>query len=168
MLKKDLKEFDKNLFVDLEDKWGILTVGDKKIGCNSMAVSWGNVGILWGEKVGIVYIRKSRYTYEFAKRSDSFTLSFLPHKYDNAKKVFGTKSGRDVDKYAVSGLHKTYEPDYDGFYLEEAEYVLKMKKIYELDIPYDKLPDYLKDKYYKDGDMHTMFVCKITHFLVKE
>ena len=115
MLKKDLKEFDKNLFVDLEDKWGILTVGDKKMGCNSMAVSWGNTGILWGEKVGIVYIRKSRYTYEFAKRSDSFTLSFLPHEYDNAKKVFGNKSGRDVDKYAVSGLHKTYEPDYDGF-----------------------------------------------------
>ena len=168
MLKKDIKEFDKNIFTDLDKTWGIVTAGDKTIGCNSMTISWGGIGVLWGINVGIVYIRKSRYTYEFAKKSESFTISFLSDKYKKEKALFGSKSGRDIDKYEATGLHKCYEPDYDGYYIAEADYVLKMKKIYELDIPYDKLPDNLKERYYPDGDMHTMFVCKITHYLEKE
>ena len=39
MLKKELTDFNKNIFTDLDKTWGIVTVGDKNIGCNSMTIS---------------------------------------------------------------------------------------------------------------------------------
>lgn len=168
MLKKDLTEFNKNVFDSFDNTWGILTCGDKNIGCNSMTISWGGLGVLWNLNVGIVYVRKSRYTYDFAKNSDSFTISFLNDNYKKEKSVFGSKSGRDLDKYASTGLHKCFEPDFNGYYIAEADYVFRMKKIYEIDLPYEKLPEEIKNKHYNDGDIHTMFVCKIVDYLEKE
>ncbi len=168
MLKKNILSFNKNVFNDIGNLWPILTCGDNKIGYNAMTVSWGGFGVLWGKNVAFVFVRQSRYTYEFIENSNSVTLSFLSDEYKNAKALFGSKSGRDVDKFKETGLHATFDVDYNGYYIAESEYVLKLKKLYSVDIPYEKLPQNIIDKYYPNGDMHRMYVCEVSQYLENE
>lgn len=168
MLKKKLTEFKYNVFTEFNDTWPILTAGDRTTGFNSMTVSWGGLGVLWGKNVAFVFVRKSRYTYEFMEKADSVTLSFLSDEYKEAKSLFGSASGRATDKYTASGLHATLDIDFNGYYVAEADFVLKMKKLYSVDIPYERLPEDIRNRYYPKGDMHTMYVCEITQFLKNE
>ena len=75
---------------------------------------------------------------------------------------------RDLDKVKECGLHYTYDPDFNGAYITEADYCFKMKKLYSVDIPYESLPQDILDRYYPKGDMHRMYVCEIKQFLSKE
>lgn len=168
MLKKNIKEFKYNVFTELNEKWPILTCGDRVNGFNSMVVSWGGLGVLWGKNVAYVFVRHSRYTFDFIEKSESVTLSFLNDSYNEAKKVFGSKSGRDINKFEETGLHATLDLDFNGYYVCEADYVLKMKKLYSVDLPYEQLPDSIKDRFYPNGDMHRMYVCEITQYLENE
>lgn len=168
MLKKNINTFNKNVFNEIGKTWPILVSGDRTIGYNGMTVSWGGLGVLWGKNVGFVFVRKSRHTYNFTEKSDSFTLSFLGDDYKDAKSYFGSKSGRDVDKFKDANLHATLDLDFNGYYVSEASFVLKMKKIYSVDIPYENLPEDIKSTYYSNGDMHTMYVCEIVQYLEVE
>lgn len=168
MLKKNIEDYKKNIIKELAISNPILTAGDKNTGFNSLLVGWGGIGVLWGKKVAFVFVRKSRYTYQFLKKSESVTLSFLNDTFEKEKKVMGTVSGRDKDKMKETGLHYTYDPDYDGAYIEEADYCFKMKKLYSVDLPISSLPENLIDRYYPSEDIHTMVVCEIKQFLVKE
>ena len=67
MLRKNLDEYKENIFQDLGKKGAILTAGDKIHGFNSLTVSWGGLGLLWGKSVAFVFVRGSRYTYQDRK-----------------------------------------------------------------------------------------------------
>ena len=77
-------------------------VGDK---VNSMTIGWGTIGIEWERPVFVAYVRTSRFTYEMLKGNGEFTIN-VPIG-DFPKKVlglFGSQSGRDMDKIAQSGV----------------------------------------------------------------
>ena len=42
---------------------------------NSMTAGWGGFGVLWGRDVASIYVRNTRYTYEFLEKEPYFTLS---------------------------------------------------------------------------------------------
>ncbi len=168
MLKKNLDIYNRNIFTELGKHYAVCTAGDKKTGFNCLTVSWGGLGVLWGKNVAYLFVRKSRYTYEFLQRSESITLSFLGDAYKEAVSILGTTSGRSIDKMKLANLNYTYDPDFDGAYIEQASYCFKMKKLYTVDLPFEKLPQDIITRYYPDGDMHTMFVCEIRQYLVKE
>lgn len=168
MLKKNLETYSRNIFTELGKNYAVCTAGDKKIGFNCLTVSWGGIGVLLGKNVAYIFVRKSRYTYGFMQKSDSITLSFLSEAYKDAVSILGTTSGRETDKMQLAKLNYTYDPDFDGAYIEQASYCFKMKKLYAVDLPYEMLPKNLMDQYYPSGDMHTMYVCEIKQYLVKE
>ncbi len=168
MLKKSLSDFNQNIFEAIGQDYMIVTAGDKTVGFNCLTASWGGFGVLWGKPVAYIFIRKSRYTYQFIDKSKQITLSFLDNRYQSAKKIIGTKSGRDIDKMAETGLHYTYDPDYNGAYIEECDFCFKTSKLYAVDMPYESLPEDIKERYYAQGNEHTMFVCEIKQYLVKE
>lgn len=168
MLKKNLNQFNNNVFSSFEHVCPILTAGDREHGFNSMLVSWGGLGVLWGKRVAFVFVRHSRNTFDYIENSNSITLSFLPEKYKEQKGVFGSKSGRDIDKFKETGLHATFDADYDGYYVCESDFVLKMKKMYSIDIPYEQLDEKIKNQFYNTGDVHKMYVCEIIQYLENE
>ena len=168
MLKKSVNEFLSKPFNEFNSNWPILVAGDVNNGFNGMTVSWGGLGTLWNKPVAFVFVRKSRFTYEKIEKSDSVTLSFLNKDYLDAKKFFGTKSGRDVNKFEETNIHPTLDVDMNCYYIAEADYVLKMKKLYSVEIPFDKLPQDLIDRFYFNNDMHVMYVCEVKQYLVKE
>ena len=76
--------------------------GDK---INSMVIGWGHIGRVWERPVFITYVRDCRYTYEMLKQNPEFTVNVPINGFDqNAFRICGTQSGRDMNKIAEAGL----------------------------------------------------------------
>ncbi len=93
-IKKDINEVEFSPAKAIGDNWAILTGCDGD-GFNSMTVSWGAAGVLWSKPCVFVFVRPSRYTYEFMEKGDRFSLSLLPEGMHKKVDVFGSKRGRD-------------------------------------------------------------------------
>ncbi len=162
----DPNAFTAKPFADLGKNWALLTAG-KEDAFNSMTVSWGAVGELWGKHVVFVFVRPQRYTYEFCEKNDYMSLSIMPDGYQKQLGVFGRRSGRDCDKYAETGLTPAFCDE--TAYCEEAQSVFVLKKIAVFDFD----PDSFIDKAiipdcYPNHDFHRVYVGEITKLLVKE
>ena len=154
----DKMEF--NPFTKIGKEWALVSAGDKTR-CNTMTVSWGGVGVLWGKNVGFIFIRDSRYTKEFLDNGDLFSLSFLNEDYRDALNYCGSHSGRgEEDKFAAAGLTKAFRHDIP--YPDEANLVFLCRKMAAVPVSEDSFTDStLMDKWYSDHDMHMMYVGEI-------
>ena len=62
-------EFTTDILSVFDKKWTLLSAWDKNK-FNTMTISWGGLGTLWGKPVATVYVRKSRYTHDFMEDND--------------------------------------------------------------------------------------------------
>lgn len=159
-----IDELDFNPFNLIGKEWGLVSAGTKE-SANTMTISWGGVGILWGKKVAFVFIRDSRYTKEFIDANDFFSISFLKDTYRDALNYCGTHTGRGCDKLADAGLTWNYKHSIP--FVDEAELVYLCNKLSATRITEDSFisPDIKKN--YTDGDMHTMYVAEIIEALAR-
>ena len=161
-----VEDFLVNAVTLFRDNWGLLTAGTVE-SHNTMTVSWGMLGELWGEDAAMVFVRPQRYTKQFMDANASFTLSFLP-KDSESKRIHGicgTKSGRDINKPAEAGL--TPVALEDSVYYEQAQSVILCRKLAAQDFdPACFLSDIPRD-IYTERDYHTLYVGKIERILVK-
>lgn len=98
-----VEQLKDNPFTLINKDWMLITAGDAEKH-NTMTASWGGVGELWGKYVSTIYIRPQRYTLEFVEREEYYSLCFFGPEYRQALSLCGSKSGRDVDKDAATGL----------------------------------------------------------------
>ena len=98
-----------------------------------MTIGWGGLGELWQKPVCTVYVRQSRYTFQFMESHDYFTVSVLPESRKDVLLLCGTKSGRDTDKISTCGLTVCYGAG-DAPFFDEAELVLVCRKLYAQDM----------------------------------
>ena len=157
------------VFDRIGKEWMLITAkGKNEAGqevVNTMTASWGGMGILWNRPVAFCFIRPQRYTYQFTEQSERFSLSFLGEQYRDALKLCGTKSGRDLDKFAAAGITPS---EADGVpYVKEAELVFLCRKLYADDLKKQcfLLPDLLAN--YKEDDFHRVYVVEIESVLKK-
>ena len=61
-LKKEIniKELSGNFVKMISEDWALLTAGENDC-FNTMTVSWGGIGELWGKDVCFVFVRPQRY-----------------------------------------------------------------------------------------------------------
>ena len=146
----------------ISDDWALVTAGNEQK-WNTMTVSWGTVGELWGKDVAIIFIRPQRYTKEFLEREALFTMCFFDETYRKALAFCGSKSGRDYDKAKETGLTPIFTNGTVGF--KEAKYTLICKKIAKLSMrPEDFLdPDIMQN--YPADDYHIVYVGEIVKTL---
>lgn len=160
----DLLEF--NPFTKIGKEWAaIVTEVDGK--ANAMTASWGSVGVLWGKNVANIFIRESRYTKEMIDNSDTFSLCFFEDtKMHSTLSYLGQVSGRDEDKIAGARLHINHIKDVP--IIDEAKFVLICRKLSATPITADQFIDpTIKNTWYKDNDMHTMYVGEILEVLAR-
>lgn len=86
----------------LDQEWAILVGGGERP--NPMTVSWGGLGTLWNRPVVTIYVRPTRHTYQLLEQHREFTLNFLGPGGRPALNVCGSATGRDEDKWQLSGL----------------------------------------------------------------
>ena len=144
----------------IADDWALLTAGTPS-DFNTMTVSWGGVGELWGRDVVFVFVRPQRYTREFMEKYDRFTLSFFDGGCKAEMGLCGRKSGRDTDKWAETGLVPA--PFGDAVSFESAKTVLVCKKLAKWDLTPDGFLDSSIAANYTAGDYHRMYVGAIEH-----
>lgn len=166
---KTISPFDitDNVFKLLDRDWMLVTAGTMD-DFNTMTASWGHMGILWNLPVAIAYIRPQRYTYQFANRYEDYTLSFFPETCRSALQFCGSRSGRDTDKIAVTGLTPV-STKRGNVMFQEARLVLECRKIYQDDLKKKNflLPEVALKNYPKD-DFHRFYMGEIVSVIIKD
>lgn len=164
MKKTDLKTLgQENAFDLIGTQWMLVTAGNEDK-FNTMTASWGGLGFLWNKPVAFVFIRPERYTHEFVEASDRMTLSFYAKEWRKALQLCGTKSGRDTDKVAATGLTPV-KLESGAITFEEARLTLDCRKLFKADM---KVSDFVNKKvmeqWYNDkpgGSLHSVYVVEI-------
>ncbi len=162
MLKSvDINEVKKSAPKLIGKDWMLVTAGNPE-SCNTMTASWGGMGELWNRPVVMIFVRPTRYTYEFVEREDFFTVSFFEEKHRKALHLCGSVSGRKVDKISASGLTPVLS-EHGSTYFSEAKLVCECRKIYFADIDPKNFLDEKIVKHYPHNDFHRMFVGEIVN-----
>jgi hypothetical protein len=147
--------------------WMLISAKKKDGSINTMTASWGGVGVLWGKTVAFCFIRPQRYTLEFVKEAECFSLSFFGGAQKEALTLCGRTSGKDCDKIAKAGLHPIDLEGVPAF--REATKVLKVKKLYkDLIRPEGFLDPALESKNYPAKDYHVVYVAEILEVFERE
>ena len=158
MKEINIREIGKSPVELIADGWGLVTAGngDK---FNTMTVSWGAVGEIWGKDAAFVFIRPQRYTFEFIEKEDIFTLSFYGAEYKDALRICGSKSGRDIDKAEVCGLTPVSVDG--GITFEQAEYTIVCRKMASQFFDPAGFVDSSIENNYANKDYHKMYIGEI-------
>lgn len=154
-----------NPFSKIGKEWALVSAGSRQ-NVNTMTISWGGMGVMWGKNVVFVFIRDTRYTKELIDRNEFFSLTFLSEKYREALNYCGSHSGRDEDKIANAGLTSNVKIGIP--YIDEGNLVLLCHKLSATRITEDSFLSHdIKDKWYGDGNMHTMYIAEIMEVLAR-
>lgn len=155
-----------NVFKLMDKDWMLITAGTRDH-VNTMTASWGHLGIMWNLPVAICYIRPQRHTFGFANEHDYYTLSFFGEKHREILRFCGSKSGRDHDKIAETGLIPL-ETEAGNIFFEQARLVLECRKIYQDDMRADKFvrPEIARKNYPKN-DFHRFYYGEIINVLAR-
>lgn len=151
-------DFDVSAFKIFDKEWALLTAGTPEH-WNTMTISWGGLGTLWGRPVATVYVKPIRYTHEFMEESEYFTVSFYPEEYRKALGLLGSRSGRDGDKVKASGLTPVALEKAVTF--SQARATLLCKKIYRQDLDLAAMPGEVAESVYKTEAPHTMYIGEV-------
>lgn len=149
-------------FSTIGSRWLLLTAGRlAPRAFNSMTISWGSIGEIWNRPFFQAVVRQSRYTREFLEAGDSFTLCVLPPALKPALSLLGSKSGRDGDKIADSGLRPAASRLVQAPCYEEAELVLECRKLYWQDLDPSHFLDPAIESNYPNKDYHRAYFGEI-------
>jgi flavin reductase (DIM6/NTAB) family NADH-FMN oxidoreductase RutF len=153
----DFKDLDN--MVNSLGNGAFLVSGDES--CNVMTIGWGTIGILWFKPVFMLPVRQSRYTKEFVDKSGVFTVS-IPYggKLDEALRICGSTSGRDVDKFHAADIKAVRAKAVDTYVIEGCDHYLECRVLYKTVVDKDKLGQE-EAECYADNDMHTLYFAEI-------
>ncbi len=148
-LEKAMEQLPKGAF--------LTTMKDGKV--NTMTIGWGSFGFAWGIPTFEVMVRESRFTKIAMDETDVFTVTF-PYGEDvkEALGYCGRVSGRDADKIADCGLDiKGTKALEGGAAVNCKGLVIECKTVMRLPMQNDTTDGAIIDKWYKNGDLHTLY-----------
>lgn len=104
-MKHSISVFDRAGDICKAMKQGILLTSGTMEHHNTMTIGWGMIGVEWGKPIFVALVRESRFTRELLDKTGEFTVN-IPWGEVNTKILgyCGTKSGRDLDKFADLSL----------------------------------------------------------------
>lgn len=166
-----LDEIEINPFVKIGKDWGLVSAGNKE-NYNTMTVSWGGMGIMWGKKVCFIFVRESRHTKTLLDQGELFSVSFVDESYRDALNYCGSHSGKDEDKFEKAGLTPAFKLNTP--YVDEANFVLICHKMATIPINRETIDDNtLIPRWYGDkapdhkDNFHTMYIGEIMESMAR-
>ncbi len=159
-----IDELTLNPFNKIKDEWALLSAGNKEK-ANTMTVSWGGLGAIWGKNVVTVYVRPTRYTYEFCESEEYFSLSFPGKDAKKDMAYLGSVSGRETDKLSNTSLNMDFCENVP--FIKEAELVFICKKLYHSDLEPKNFIDDEIEGFYPLKDYHRIYIGDIVKVLAR-
>lgn len=128
---------------------------------NGLTVAWGTLGSLWSKDVATVYVKPTRYSFNFANECEYFSIMWFDEIKESVNKVFGFMSGRDVNKEKLCNLTPIVLDNAVCF--EEASLIIVCKKIYQNPIDKNNIlsEEVLNKPLYKDNLFHSEYFGEI-------
>ena len=118
---------------------------------NACTIMYGAIGMIWSRDAYFAFVKPERYTWEFVDSSDYFTVSYFPQELNGIHKIYGYKSGRDIDKAKEAGI--TPEILEHGIGYKEASEIYVCKKLYMKQMDRSLEPDDIIAKYDDPNDI---------------
>lgn len=157
-----MNSLELDVFKTFHLDWALLTAGRME-DHNTMTISWGGLGTLWGKSVATVYVRPNRHTYAYMENHEYFTVSFYCEEFRSDLKTLGTLSGRDCDKVAQTNL--TASAIGDSVTFEQAKRTLLCRKIFAQDMDPQAIPQKITDTFYAKEPVHRMYIGEVVQIL---
>jgi len=126
-----------------------------------MTIGWGSIGSIWGEKIWMVLVRPSRHTYRNIEHSQCFTVNVPASDMQKACVICGSKSGKELDKFELCGLHEEKGLHVLAPTVRECPMVYECQVVHRNDILPEKLSDEILRGSYINGDFHRIYFGKI-------
>jgi len=128
---------------------------------NIMTIGWGSLGSIWGEPMWTVLVRPSRHTHACIEHSACFTVNVPTAAMGMACAVCGSRSGRNMDKFAECELTAEKGAAVLAPRVAECPIVYECQVVHSNDVLPKKLADEIIRGAYMDGDYHTVYFGKI-------
>jgi flavin reductase (DIM6/NTAB) family NADH-FMN oxidoreductase RutF len=162
MTMRELNYYDisERLTWALRNGGAFLTVKDGDA-VNTMTIGWGATGNVWGKPTFMAMVRFSRHTHPMMDNAMCYTVS-IPRKGElqDALRLCGTKSGRDMDKFAASGITSASAKAVDGAIVAECDLHIECRVLYVTDMNNERMDGSIAPSY-QDGDFHTLYFGEI-------
>lgn len=164
---ESIKEFNTDIFKLFDDHWALVTAGTPE-DYNTMTISWGSLGTIWaprgnGRQIATIYIKPSRYTFNYLEKSDYYTISFFPEEKRKDLAYLGSHSGRDEDKLAATSLTPV-EKSHGTMGFAEAILTLVCHKLYSDGFKKENIPAEIVAAYYDGEEPHHFYIGEIVDF----
>jgi len=146
------------VFHTFDVRWVLLAAGDLAArDFNVMTISWGSLGVVWGKPFAQVFVRPSRYTWQFMEKSESFTLSVFPEKHRKAMSYCSSHSGRAGDKLSAAGFTPIPSQRVPAPGFAEAELLIECRKMYFSQLFPGQFLDPTIHSNYPSPDVHRVY-----------
>lgn len=171
--RKEIDVFEQSATIFRELRKGVLITTKAGDITDTMTISWGALGIDWGKPVFTTYVRLSRYTHELLEKNPEFTISIPYGDVDRKIMSFcGSRSGRDIDKFAALGLTKVPALSVAPPAIAELALTLECRVVNHGEQSIDDLYAGGADRWYPLGngkrDTHTIFYGEILRAYILE
>lgn len=129
---------------------------------NTMTISWGSIGFIWGKPSFTALVRESRYTHELLEKADSFTVS-IPYTEEMKKAlaICGSKSGRDIDKEKETGIKFVPSREVESAIVDNCNLYYECKIVYKQDMDPKMVDKAVAEQAYANGNYHTVYYGEI-------
>lgn len=106
---------------------------DQKGKANAMTIAWGGICCSMPPCITIS-LRKATYTYGNIVERKAFTINIPSEKYAAEADYFGIVSGKNVDKFSVTGLTPVKSDLVDAPYIQEFPMILECKLTHAFEV----------------------------------
>lgn len=158
---------------------GVLLTTMANENVDTMTISWGALGMIWGQPAFTAYVRTGRFTHDQLDVNDEFTIN-VPDA-QTARRILGvagSTSGRTTDKIAELGLTLVEPEIVAAPGIKELPLTLECRTMYRQDQVLADIAEPYRTKFYPQDidssscganrDSHTMFIGEIVAAYVIE
>ena len=156
-MKREINPFDYANEICKALPGGILLTTKRGEELDTMTIGWGTIGIEWSRPIFIAFVRESRYTRQMLDGNAEFTVNVPLGDID--RKILGycgTRSGRDVNKFADMGLTPEEPIAISVPGIKELPLTLECKVLYRQQQDLSAIPEDILARYYpvEDDTLH--------------
>ena len=157
--------------LSIQEDHTVITAGTDSL-FNSMAARWEALGLYFESPTTLNLLGANRYTLEFMKKQQSYTLSFLPGQYQGELYAFGSKSGRNSNKMQETKLNYIKTPSGNITYREAAVVIecqlFEITTVQPNDYYTKEGRDFTEKGYEDANDYHKLVFGKVNKMWIKK
>ena len=157
----DPRELNLQPFTTFDPEGVLLVSGQSVDDANVMTISWGMFGIMWGRPVMMVMVRPTRHTWQFITQAPDFTANWMDEPWTDAIRLCGSSSGRDMNKFAATGMTPSAARSVQSPVIGESILALECRTLYRHDLAPEQFIDPTLTNAYPGRDYHGLFFGEI-------